>query len=115
MKKPWTTVSAVSGALIVAGTMAPAAQANSFNGRFGPVQTYGYNDAADSFCVDSRIDPHWISATLTPVSRSGPTRTVTAQGGSWNCTSLSRAYEDTRYRAVITGDGGGTRTVYFYS
>lgn len=107
----------IAGSALALG--APAASANSFN-NWILGGNYSYADGTDSFCVHAVSTNSTVSATLTAVSRSGPTRVVSDdsdyRGGS--CTSLARAYEDTRYKAVVTSWVNGKRdikTTYFWS
>lgn len=127
MRKLLRTV--VVGAAVAAASIAIAqpALANSFTKNVGD-GTVSYNDGADSFCVHAynTEGSRWVEATLTPISGSGPTRTVrdynNQYGHSGNtCTSLATAYEDTQYRATVKsywGERGTTisrGSVTFYS
>ncbi|MFI7442854.1 hypothetical protein [Nonomuraea indica] len=127
MKKLLKT--AVVGATVAAATFALSqpALANSFTKNVGD-GTVSYSDADDRFCAQAfnTEGPRWVRVKLVPISRSGPSPTITDYNNSYGhsgstCTSLATAYEDTHYRADITtywGERGTTvsrGSVYFYS
>lgn len=93
-----------AGTAIVA---APAASANSFSGSCNSYTSFRYSDGADAFTVNSNRTGAFISASLKPISRSGPSVYISAaapRGGHWSATSdrLKYAYEDTKYSYTVT-------------
>lgn len=107
---------------VIAGTAlaigAPTASANSIATTRVAAGTYQYSDYNDSFCATANRGNSVITVTLTAVSRSGPTKVFSAEDGGRACGSLAKAYEDTKYKAVISSWVNGARsskTVYFYS
>jgi hypothetical protein len=120
---------AVVGVTVAAATFALAqpALANSFSTNVGD-GTVSYNDGEDRLCAQAfnTEGARWVRVTLVPLSRSGPSPTITDRNNYYGhsgstCTSLATAYEDTRYRADITsywGERGTTvsrGSVTFYS
>lgn len=97
-----------------------AAVANSFKNLVSPGGIYSYDDGRDQFCLKARATSpgSFIRATLTPVDGVGPRRTMENRHASSVCVTLSSAYEDTRYKAVIVGGNAetkSTKTIHFYS
>lgn len=117
MRKGFVAV-AVAGATALSIGLAGPASADSFTNRKAPGGTYSYNDGLDRFCVHGTYQTS-ISVKLVPISRSGPTVTVGDYSNRGACsTALARAYEDTRYKAVITSytrSGTSTKVDYFWS
>lgn len=124
-----TSALATVAALAVAGVTAGPASAKSFDK--GVYQgKVSYKDGKDRFCVRAKEknihDRAVVKVTLKPYnSARGPLvklADVDTPGGQ--CKSLARAYEDTRYRAVIKslthfdredGSTWETTRVSFYS
>lgn len=108
---------AAAGACALSIGLAGPASANSFD-RPAPGGSYSYNDGLDRFCVHGGFSSS-ISVRLVPVSRSGPSVTVSDYWNRGACSSaLVRAYEDTRYKAVVTSytrSGTSTSVYYFWS
>lgn len=84
----------------------------------------------DRFCAHANDNPRstgrWVHVKLTPVNGVGPSHEFTDRSHYYTgntkptCRSLATAYEDTRYKAVVSGGvlgiGLGEKDVrYFYS
>jgi hypothetical protein len=100
----------LSGSVVVVGLSiaimvgaAPAAFANSFTHSYDDV-TFGYNDGADSFCVEPKNGNDAHVRMAPQVAGGGPVYDVTVPDGSWKCLSLARAYEDTPYSYAVWTD-----------
>jgi len=120
---------AMVGATVAATTFALAqpALANSFSRNVSD-GTVSYDDGGDRFCAQAfnSEGARWVRVQLVPISRSGPSPTITDYNNYYGhsgstCTSLATAYEDTQYRADITtywgerGTAVSRGSVTFYS
>ncbi|MFI9554665.1 hypothetical protein [Nonomuraea endophytica] len=114
---------AVVGVTVAAASFALAqpALANSFSRNVGD-GTVSYNDGTDSLCVAAfnTEGARWVKVKLVPLSRPGPSPTITDNNNYYGhtgntCGSLATAYEDTRYRADITSYWGERGTTVTHS